>query len=225
VRGRLAIFDLDGTLVDSREDLATAANAARSALGLPALSLAEVSSCVGDGLDKLIERVTPGGDAAARASAKAAFAAAYERCCCHATRPYAGIPEALAALCAHGWALGVATNKGLAFSERILSHCGIRARFAAVRGGDRTRKPDPTALLEIVAESGSDPRGAWMIGDHRTDLAAGRAAGMRVAWCAWGIGHRDGLDADAVLEHPADVPRVLLSSGSRLTAGDARTTA
>ena len=113
-----AIFDLDGTLVDSRADLAEAGNAARAAIGLPALRLEQVASFVGDGVDKLIERLTPNCDAPARDEAKVAFAARYHDCCCDATRAYDGVPEALTELVAAGWTLGVATNKPMAFTVR-----------------------------------------------------------------------------------------------------------
>jgi phosphoglycolate phosphatase len=219
VAAPLAIFDLDGTLVDSRRDLAEAGNAARAAIGLAPLAADEVARFVGDGVEKLIERLTPACDAGARAQAHRAFAAAYGDGCCRWTRTYSGIPEALAQLSAAGWTLGVATNKPLAFTERILAACGIRERFAAVRGGDRARKPEPTQLLEIAAETGSSAAAAWMIGDHRTDIAAGRAASMRVAWCAWGIGQRDGLPIDLEVARAADLPQAILGFHARSGTG------
>jgi phosphoglycolate phosphatase len=216
---KLAIFDLDGTLVDSRRDLAEAGNAARAALALPALAVEEVATFVGDGVEKLIERLTPGVDATARARATLAFRSAYRAGCTRWTRPYEGIAEALAALAADGWSLGVATNKPLEFTERILDACGIRGRFAGVRGGDRARKPDPTQLLELAASVGAHPGASWMIGDHRTDIAAGRAAGMRVAWCGWGIGRHDGMTVDLELAHPRELPPALAASAVRGAAG------
>lgn len=207
----LAIFDLDGTLVDSRQDLADAGNAMRAQLGLPPLPLAEVVSYVGDGVERLVERLLPSHGPVAMQRGLALFRTAYDACCTRHTAPYPGIPAALARLRDAGWALGVATNKGLAFSERILVHCGLREAFAAVRGGDRFRKPDPGALLEIRAAVAHDPAHAWMIGDHHTDIRAGQAAQLRVAWAGWGFGHADGLTADALLARPEDVPAVLLA--------------
>jgi phosphoglycolate phosphatase len=198
----LAIFDLDGTLVDSRTDLAAAGNAARAALGLPPLPLSAVVAAVGDGVEKLVERLTPDADAAARRQALASFRAFYAGHCCDHTAAYDGIPAALDHLAAAGWTLAVATNKAQDFSLKILAHLKLDWRFAAIRGGDRTRKPDPGQLQEVLHATGADPARAWMIGDHHTDLLAGRAAGMKVAWCAWGLGHAGAVTPDRTLDRP-----------------------
>lgn len=201
------IFDLDGTLIDSRADLAASGNHARSAVGLPALPLAQVVSYVGDGVDKLIERLVPAVDK--RAAAKQAFEAHYHDHCCDATRPFDGLVASLDLLRANGWLLAVATNKPDAFTHAILSGCGIADRFVAVRGGDGPRKPDPGQLRSILNELGGDAAQSWMIGDHHTDIRAGRAAGCRVLFCGWGMGHADGESVDATIAHPQDLVQVL----------------
>jgi phosphoglycolate phosphatase len=205
----VVICDLDGTLVDSRHDLADAGNAARAAIGLPAVALETVAGYVGDGAGKLIERLTPGCDAAARATAMGAFKGRYREICCDHTRTYAGVADALAELASIGYALAVATNKPLEFTRSILASCGIAERFAEVRGGDQWRKPEPGQLLDILRATGADPTTSWMVGDHHTDIIAGRAAGVRVAWCAWGIGRRDDLAVDAVVPEPGALARCL----------------
>lgn len=208
----LAIFDLDGTLVDSREDLAEAGNAARLAVGLPALAVAEVAACVGDGLDRLIERLVPDG---ARDAAKAAFLAAYAGGCTRRTRAYDGVAGALAALRTAGWRTAVATNKPEAFSRRILVHLGLMSLLDGLRGGDGAKKPDPGQLLSLMGELGSSPEATWMVGDHRTDLLAARAAGCRSCFCGWGIGSRDGLEPDRIAASPCELPQLLLAAGRR----------
>ncbi len=205
---RALIFDLDGTLVDSRDDLARAGNQARAALGLPALPVAEVARMVGDGAAMLIERLTPAADAAARALSLEAFLAYYAEHCCDQTQVYAGVPAMLDQLRAQGWLLAVATNKPLAFTLDILAACGLD-HFTEVRGGDAERKPDPGQLLSILHELGAAPGASWMIGDHRTDILAGRAAGCAVLWCSWGLGRHDGLAFDAQADQPGDVVRLL----------------
>jgi len=203
--GRLAIFDLDGTLVDSSRDLATAGNAARQALSLPALPLSEIVACIGDGVSLLIERLTPTCSTAERALAAETFHRVYRRVLCDQTRPYPGIPAVLRTLLDSGWTLGVATNKRLDYSELILAGCGLRDCFSAVRGGDVTRKPDPTALREIMqATQVLEPSG-WMIGDHHTDIQAGHAAGLQVAFCTWGLGQRHDLAVEGVVASPGEL--------------------
>ncbi|MBA3700854.1 MAG: HAD-IA family hydrolase [Planctomycetes bacterium] len=204
---RVLIFDLDGTLIDSRADLAASGNHARGVVGLPALPLAQVVSYVGDGVDKLIERLVP--EVAKRVSAKHAFEQHYAVHCCDATRPFAGLVEALDRLRSDGWLLAVATNKPDVFTNAILRGCGIAEHFAAVRGGDGPRKPDPGQLRSILRELQGDTAQSWMIGDHHTDIRAGRAAGCRVLFCSWGMGHADGEAVDATIAHPADLVRVL----------------
>ena len=75
-----------------------------------------------------------------------------------------------------------------------------------MRGGDGPRKPDPWQLLDLIRELGADPAQTWMIGDHHTDIRAGRAAGCRVMFCAWGFGHADGLPVDAMAFAADEVP-------------------
>ena len=200
---RVLIFDLDGTLIDSRVDLAASGNHARGVVALPALPLAQVISYVGDGVDKLIERLVPAAEK--RAAAKQAFEAHYHDHCCDATRPFEGLVEALDRLRSDGWLLAVATNKPDAFTHAILHGCGIAERFAAVRGGDGPRKPDPGQLRSILKELGGDAAQSWMIGDHHTDIRAGRAAGCRVLFCAWGMGHADGEAVDATITQPQEL--------------------
>lgn len=203
----LLIWDLDGTLIDSRADIAAAGNAARAAVGLDPLPVATVSGFVGDGVEKLLERLIGDGD---RVKAHEAFTRHYHAHCCDATRPYAGIPEALEVLTAAGWIHAVATNKPMAFSRRILDGIGLIHHFrGGVAGGDRHRKPDPRQLQDLLAGGEHDPAHAWMIGDHHTDIRAARAAGLRMCWCAWGIGRDDGLPVDAVAQVPDDLLGIL----------------
>ena len=203
----VVIFDLDGTLVDSVGDLASAGNVARAAVGLARLGEADIARFVGDGVDRLIERLVP--EAVKRIAAKQAFERHYDVHCCDRTRPYPGVPELLDRLAAVGWTLAVATNKPLAFTRRILAAAGIAARFAEVRGGDGPRKPDPGQLSDILRVTGGIAARSWMVGDHHTDVRAGHAAGCRVLFCTWGLGHRDGLVADAEAATPAQVAELL----------------
>jgi phosphoglycolate phosphatase len=208
----VAIFDLDGTLIDSRADIADAGNHARRALGLPELDAKEIGAYVGDGALRLIERLTPAATPDERQRAYAAFMSYYRDHCCDQTRPYDGIVDLLERLRAAGWSLAVATNKPLAFSESILHACGLSGFFAAVRGGDGPRKPDPGQLVSIFSQLSAAPERSWMIGDHHTDIKAGQAAGCRTLFCTWGFGIRGGLESDAEVDRPARVGDVLLTA-------------
>ena len=203
----LAIFDLDGTLVDSRSDLAAAGNAARGALGLPALPEAAVTAMIGEGAGKLIERLVPDGDRDDRAMAMEAFRCSYAAHLTDRTRAYPGITDLLAQVRAAGWHIAVATNKPAAFAQPILDRLGLPCD--ALRGGDQTKKPDPTMLMELMEVLASPPAATWMIGDHHTDLLAARAAGVRSVHCTWGFGRRDDAPADLVAGLPHDVLRIL----------------
>ncbi|GDY13009.1 haloacid dehalogenase [Planctomycetota bacterium] len=208
------ILDLDGTLVDSRTDLAASANAGRAALGFAPLPDAAITSFVGDGAARLIERATPEvaslpASAALREQALAAFRADYDRRCTATTFPYAGIDQALQRLADAGWLLGVATNKPLGPTRAILAATGLDRWIGFAHGGDAIRKPDPAAIHSVLVPLGCAAAASWMVGDHHTDLIAGQAAGCRTLFCTWGFGRREGAHADAVAATPAELPEIL----------------
>ncbi len=204
---RLAIFDLDGTLVDSRRDLADAGNAARAALSLPPIQVADIVPMIGDGAGKLIERLTPGCDQAARHRAMEAFRADYATRLTAHTTPYPGINEMLAGLRRRGWLIAVATNKPAVFARPLLDQLGLQVD--GLRGGEGAKKPDPAMLHELMQELAVAPAATWMIGDHHTDLQAAAAAGIRAVHCTWGFGQRDGAVAAAVATHPCELAALL----------------
>ena len=220
------LFDLDGTLVDSVEDIFVAVNALMRELGLAARTRDEVTTWVGNGARVLVERAMAGrfegfagfDDAAARhAAADAAmprFRAIYEKICVDHTKPLEGAREALAA--AHGLGLGVAivTNKPLAPTERIVDALGWRPFVACVIGGDTlpVRKPDPAPLFEALRLL--DARHAWMVGDSANDVGAARAARMPSLVVRGGYNHGrpvEELDPapDVILDSLAPIPAML----------------
>jgi phosphoglycolate phosphatase len=181
---RAVIFDLDGTLVDTVEDLTAALNRLFVELGLPPHAQEAVCGMVGDGLGKLLDRGIAAHGAhlgpKARQKAVARFIGH------HAVSPaahstlYPGTRETLAALHEAGVACGLCTNKPGAISRSLLETLGIARSFGVIQGADAgvPRKPDPTGLIRVVKALGAEPDTTFMVGDSTNDLKAARAAGL-----------------------------------------------
>lgn len=181
---RLAILDLDGTLVDSVEDLAASVNHALAVVGLPGRTVEEIRGFVGEGARLLLERsISP--HAELLEPALAAWRAHYEAHCLDRTRAYPGIPALLAGA---GRTLAVHTNKPGALARKILDGLGLGARFAVVLGGDEApRKPDPAGVRLIQQRVGAAPEETVFVGDSLVDLATARAAGVAHVAVTWGL--------------------------------------
>ena len=187
---RLAVFDLDGTLVDSAPDIHAALDRLMAGQGRPGFARPEVTAMIGDGVRVLVERAAAARDIAFSEALLARFTADYTARAAEATALFPGIAAALDGLAAAGWALAVCTNKPAAATAALLGALGLAGRFAAVGGGDSfpVRKPDPGHLLGTLRQAGGDPAAAVMIGDHRNDVAAARGAGLPCIFAGWGYG-------------------------------------
>jgi phosphoglycolate phosphatase len=178
---RLFLFDLDGTLIDSKSDIALSLNLALNRMGLRPLSMSKVGDFVGDGVQKLIQRTlreVTGRDPEKEAVriAMRLYQQEYEAHLLDSTRLYDGVTEALDHL---WWAsFAVVTNKPERYSRRILDGLGVGKRFRAIVGGDsiQQRKPDPAPLLEAMVQCGASPSDTVMVGDSAVDVCAGKAA-------------------------------------------------
>ena len=196
---RLLVFDLDGTLVDSKEDLANAVNVAIESFDLPPLPHALIYSYVGDGASTLIRRALPKEKAGLLPEVLDRFLEYYRRHLLDTTRADPGVAGAL-----RKWAgiyrMAVLTNKGVAMSREIISGLSLDGFFFEVRGGDSfaTKKPDPEGLLQILREAGVEAREAVMIGDSGNDVRAGKAAGAVTCGVTYGLG------PSGFAEHPPD---------------------
>ena len=187
---KTALFDLDGTLIDSRADLALAVNLVRHDFGLPPKTVDEVIACVGEGVRVLVERAIP-----ERPDQWNAMLARqrthYLAHCLDRTALYPGVPETLRALRTAGWRLAVVTNKPGPVTRQILDGLGVLGEFGAVVGGGDcpVLKPDPAPLRLAAAQLGVTLDAQdWMVGDNVTDLEAGRRAGVRCCFCRYGFG-------------------------------------
>jgi phosphoglycolate phosphatase len=204
---RAVLLDLDGTLVDTVPDIASAANRMLTRMGRPTLDESLVVDFVGKGVANLVHRVldATGGQGDAYARALAIFEAEYLAHVADRSRPYEGVVAGLERLRAAGIGLACVTNKVSQFTRPLLAATGLAPYFAAVVCGDDVarKKPEPDAFLEAARRLGATPAQSWVIGDSANDVRAARAAGCPVAVVPYG--YREGLaleelGADAVIE-------------------------
>ncbi len=183
------LFDLDGTLVDSRADLTTAINLMRADYELPPLPLEVVTLYVGNGIHKLVERALKD-TGAAPLDAVERTRRYYSEHLVDQTRLYPGVAIALERLHAKQYPLGIITNKPVQPARRILETLGILRLFGTVIGGDSCPrlKPHPEPVLKAVAALGCASGTGWIVGDNYTDLAAARQTGMKSCYCRYGFG-------------------------------------
>jgi len=191
---RAAVFDLDGTLVDSAPAITRALTVLCHTRGLTAPALAEVQGWVSFGVARLVGHALRLEDAA-NAEDIAAFRTCYAMQPSTADDLYPGIALALMQLHAAGMRLGVCTNKPQALAERVLSDTGIAPYFAAVVGGDATPlpKPDGAHLRHTLAQMGCVEQPCNFIGDSSVDARAAAAYGARFLWACWGYPDVDTL--------------------------------
>ncbi len=195
---RLLVFDLDGTLVDSSQDLADSVNALLQELGAPALPPDAVTGMVGDGAAVLVRRalVKAGVEVSPR-QALDRFLYHYDKRLLATTKPYAGMVETLEAL-RPTYALAVLTNKPANASMRLLEGLGLLEFFSDVIGGDTPfgRKPDPAGLLALVSKATATPETTLLVGDSPVDLATAQRADARICLARYGFGFRAFRDGE-----------------------------
>ncbi len=181
------MFDLDGTLVDSKADIVSQVNAALADGGFPRRSDEELQRWIGRGSRYLFENVTGAGPEAVEALVRD-FSRRYMEHIDDSTRPYPGVRETLA----HYASLPkvVITNKGQAFADVLLEKLGLRRHFAAVFGAEAflKKKPDPLPLLEACRRFGVEPARAAFVGDSWPDMAASKACGAVTVCVSYGYG-------------------------------------
>lgn len=197
---RAVIFDLDGTLLDTSAEIATALGRTFSALGLAVPDKAAVEAMIGKGVRVLIERalVRVGATGVDVDATLDRFEAEYQITVGTNSALYPGAMAGLERLRAAGVPMGVVTNKPRLFTQRLLDDAGATPFLAAIVAGDDgfTRKPAPDMLLAACRRMGSDPAATLMLGDSDNDIAAARAAGCPV-WCV-PYGYNEGKPAQAL---------------------------
>jgi len=187
---RTLILDLDGTLLDTVPDLATALHRAMLARGVAGFSRLDTAAMVGDGARVLYGRACAARGLPFDEDGFGAFLADYTAHAADDTRAFPGTVETLQAMQHEGWRFAVCTNKPAAATHALLGTLGLAPWFAAVGCGDSfpVRKPDPAHLLLTLAAAGGDACAAVMVGDHRNDVQAAAGAGVPCIFAGWGYG-------------------------------------
>jgi phosphoglycolate phosphatase len=209
---RAVLFDLDGTLLDTLEDLADSTNRSLALLGLSVHPVEAYRYFVGDGIENLARRALPADrqDPGTVAELKESVAREYAAHWADKTRIYQGIPELLDALCARKVPMAILSNKPHPFTLAISERYFRRWPFAAVFGArdSHPRKPDPAAALEIGMELGLRPEEMLYAGDSNTDMRTASRAGMFAVGVLWGFRTREELlesGAQALVARPEDL--------------------
>lgn len=196
---KLVIFDLDGTLLDSVEDIAASTNYALQQIGQPIHPVVSYKQFVGNGIAKLFERALPEG---ARSSEnidrmQQLFTAWYNDHMMHATRPYQGLPELLEELHLKGVKLAVASNKYHEATERLVSYYFPDIPFVTVLGHriGMPAKPDPAIVQAILALSGVAPQQTLFVGDSGVDMQTAINSNTIACGVSWGLRSRSELES------------------------------
>ena len=195
---RAVVFDLDGTLVDSAQDIAEAVNRLYDALSLPRVCPALVRDWIGDGVRALVgTALAHAGSAVPRDVAMAEFMTHYHACLLRSPQLYPGVAQAVAGLQAADVPMAICTNKPVELVPPLLAHLGLGQAFAVIIGGGSLpqRKPHPAPLQAAAAQLGVPVAQCLMVGDSATDHDAAVAAGMPLALVRYG--YPRGLDLQA----------------------------
>ena len=216
MKSRALIFDLDGTLLDTLEDLTSSLNAALEAHGHPPLPARLVRRYVGDGLRTLILRALPrsADDPALIDGLAQAFREDYHRRWHQATRPYRGIPSLLRRLAGMEIPMAVLSNKPQEFCVNMVEQLLEPWHFNPIIGAGEEfpLKPDPAAALEIARRLDSPPGRCLLVGDSEVDISTALAAGMTPVGVTWGLRDEDRLraaGASHILNHPEELLALL----------------
>jgi phosphoglycolate phosphatase len=204
----LVIFDFDGTLIDSKYDIATSVNLTLKDLDLPVRSREEIFSFVGDGVKSLLRLSVGEGQDGRYEEALIIFREHYLAHCLDSTKIYAGLDPVLNIL--QGTPKALATNKSLEYTMRIADGLGVRDTFSAIEcpNDQSDLKPDPGMLFRILAQLGVAPEKAVLVGDSTNDVRAAQAAGMKACAVGYGYGNREkvlALAPDYFCEKPEDL--------------------
>lgn len=205
-----AIFDLDGTLLNTIDDLGNACNYALQQMGFAPHPLTSYNYMVGNGVRKLIERAEPDASPEKVEELLGYFREFYNGHCTDHTHPYPGIPELLRALKEKGVALGVTSNKYQFAVERIISHYFGDIGFDVVLGEvpERPKKPDPSIVFEALSLHPTPKRDVIYTGDSAVDIETARRACVDSVGVTWGfrpVSELRSAHADHIVSDPSEI--------------------
>jgi phosphoglycolate phosphatase len=188
-RRDLLIFDLDGTLIDSKRDLTDSVNATRAWKQLPPLPDDIVSAYVGNGASMLIRRALPHLTDEEHAAAHKFFLQYYRDHMLDATTLYPGVREALDRLHSESVAMAILTNKPVKFSVHLIAGLNLENHFFRIYGGNsfEEKKPHPVGIETLIEESGADRELTMMVGDSAVDVNTARNARVQACGVSWGF--------------------------------------
>jgi phosphoglycolate phosphatase len=198
---RLVIFDLDGTLINSLEDLTDSTNHMLTEMGKEKLAVEAVKKLVGQGARRLVERALPDGSSSDIERALSIFLSFNDSHIVDKTRLYEGVEETLARLKEKRYHLAVISNKNESLCQKVMQPLGINYFFETVIGADSMafRKPSPEPVLKLIRDFKVMPAETVIVGDSINDIAAGKAAGVVTVGCIYGYGELSELSGSDYL--------------------------
>jgi phosphoglycolate phosphatase len=202
----LFLFDLDGTLSDSKKDLVTAINKTLASLGFPELPEKTIVKLVGKGVSKLLSNFS--GDGPAKFETFRIYMEQLDKHLMDTTKPFPGVLETLASITKKK---AVVTNKFSAMAERVVAGLGIADEIDFIVGADtaQSMKPNPEPIMFALRQFGADPSRTVMVGDTTDDIMAARAAGVIPCGVTYGFGTRKDLadaGAEIIIENISELP-------------------
>jgi phosphoglycolate phosphatase len=219
---KLVILDLDGTVIDSLDDLTDAVNHMLSEMGREKLSGRQVRKFVGQGARKLVERALPDADPAVIENALDIFLSYNASHIAEKTRLYPGVRETLTSLRNSGFRLAVISNKNSALCHQVIATLEVTNFFDAVMGADTMafRKPSPEPIIKMLQDFALSPLNAVIVGDSINDVAAGKAAGVMTVGCTYGYGEMSELEeADYLVDAFPELLELPILKRKRCSAG------
>lgn len=221
------IFDLDGTLVDTIQDVTSSINYALKVMGFPAKTLAEVQQAIGPGKDHFLKYIFPDGEDTEVDGELFLdlFRKHYWDHCVDATKPFDGMSKVIHAL-ENDFNLHVASNKPRPFIERILEGLHIKDKFKVIVGPEdvTAAKPHPEMIIQVLNRAGAKPNDTLFVGDTDNDMKAGRGAGVHLCAVKFGYGALDVLESynpEYFIEKPEEILEIAMnhSTAREITHG------